>query len=206
MVVEIGDIIIGKINTLPFVDSTAIAGVVKPIKYKSKPKTGTTVTEKIFPASCRTTFAECESGRYKSLVPDSSKKSVIYLESKPARLLSRTGPLSVWQASYDLICWLNMPKLGFEGCSYSATAITSILSELPDKPFNVPNKYQRVSIRVTGEGSKQDDPFLKYKYDETITQYLMYPFDFFVLNITVDFTVDKRCLTVAPIGTEIACP
>jgi hypothetical protein len=201
MIIEIGDIIIDKIKTLPFIDK--YAGVVKPIKYKATTKGA---VEKTFPAACRTTFAECESGRYLDLVPDSSKKSVVYLESGPARLISRSGPISKWQASYDLIAWLNMPKLGFEGCSYSSIAIMGILDKLPDVPFNIPNKYQQVKITVTGERSKGEDPFLKYKYDETVKQYLMYPYDHFGLNLTVDFNVDKRCVTTAPVGTEIECP
>lgn len=201
MIIEIGDIIIDKIKTLPFIDK--YAGVVRPIKYKSTAKGA---VEKVYPASCRTTFAECESGKYFDLVPDSKKKSVLYLESKAARLISRKGPISAWTTNYDLICWLNLSELGFDGCSYSATAIMGILDKLPDIPFNVPNKYQQVKITVAGENSKQEDPFSKYKYDETVKQYLMYPFDFFVLTITVDFNVNKHCVTTAPIGTKIECP
>lgn len=200
MLNEIGDIIIGKINTLPFLDQ--YAGVVKPIKYKSA---ATNNVEKTFPASCKSTLEECESGKYYELVPDSKKKSVLYLEDKGARFIKKDGPFVSWQASYDLVCWLNKDLLGFTGCSYSAIAIMGIIDKLPDIPFNVPNKYQQVKISVIGQAPKSQDPFAKYKYDETITQYLLHPFDYFVLQMVVDFNIDKRCVNTAAIQTPVQC-
>lgn len=201
MVIDIGDIIIGKLNSLPFIDK--IAGVVKPIVYNSVGE-GKKITKKTFPASCRTTWEQCESGRYKDLIPDSSKKSVLYLEDNGVRFVSRDGAKTKWKASYNLVCWLNMPKLGFEGCSYSSTAIASIISKLPVTPFN-DGIFHYIQINPVGQQQKALNPFQKYSYDETVNQFLMYPFDYFVLLIEVDFTTDKRCLEVTPISSSTDC-
>lgn len=201
MTVEIGDIIIDKIKTLPFIDK--YSGVVKVVSYKAKNASGA-FEKKTFPASCRTTLEECESGRYKDLVPDSSKKSVLYLEDKGARIVNREGSRVFWKSSYDLICWLNMPNLGFAGCSYSGIAISGILSKFPVKPFNN-SIFSRIEIQATGIPGRSNNPFVKYSYDESILQFLMYPYDFFVMNIDVDYMVDSKCLTPEVLKPPINC-
>lgn len=202
MTIEIGDIIVDRIKTLPFIDK--YAGVVKVVTYKAKNTSGG-FEKKTFPASCRTTLEECESGRYKDLVPDSTKNSVLYLEDKGARIIRQVGSRVYWKSSYDLIGWLNMPKLGFTGCSYSGIAISGIISRFPVKPFNS-GIFSTVAIRVTGVPGRTTNPFSKYSYDESITQFLMYPYDFFVLNIDVDYFVDQRCLTPETLNPPIICP
>lgn len=198
MNVAIGDIIIDKIKTLPFIDK--YAGVVKTIRFKNAEG-----KEQRFPAACHATLAECESGKYKDLCPDSDKKSVLYLVDRGVRFIKREGSLIHWQGGLDLVCWLNLPKLGYDGCSYSAIAIAGIITKLPGTPFNVPNTFQRVQIIPSGENSKENDPFSKYTYDETVKQYLMYPFDYFVLQLETQFITDARCLTVATLDAAIAC-
>lgn len=201
MVIDIGDIITGKINSLPFIDK--IAGVVQVLSYKSTDKDKKILIKK-FPASCRLTLEECEAGAYKDLCPDSLKKSVLYLEDNGIRFVKREAGKTYWRASMNLACWLNMPLLGYAGCSYSAIAIEGIISKLPVTPFNSGN-FQRIQINMVGQQPKNQNPFSKYTYDETIQQFLMYPYDYFVLLLDVDFITDRLCLTAPPLGTPIDC-
>lgn len=200
MINQVGNILINKFATLPFVDK--YAGVVKTLSFMM-PK-GETTVKKMFPAACSTTIEECESGQYKDLIPDSSKKSVMYLEDKGMRFIKREGGNLYWRGTYDLVCWLNMKKLGFTDCSYSAIAITSIIAKVPLTPFN-DGIYQRISIMPISQGSKQVNPFQKYSYDETVTQYLMYPFDYFVLTLEVDFIINQKCLEIPALNPPINC-
>lgn len=198
MVNEIGEIIIGYIKQLPFVEN--ISGVVKQISYKTE-----TGVKKTFPASCILTAEQCKTGDYKDLCPDNSKKSIIYLEDKGARLIKKEGPMYFWRASFDLVCWLNLPALGFSDCSYSAIAIMAILSKLPGSPVPSNGIYSRLNYIPVGEVTKAQNPFAKYTYDETINQFLMKPYDYFVLNIDVEYCIDKRCLTAQSINPLIPC-
>lgn len=198
MVNEIGNIIIEKIKDLPFIDK--YSGVVKPISFKTDAG-----VKKTFPAACVLTEEECRRGDYKDLCPESGKKSVLYLEDKGARLLKKEGGVFYWRASFDLVCWLNMPALGFTDCSYSAIAIMGILSALPASPIPSQGIYSRINFIPVGEVSKATSPFLKYSYDETINQYLLKPYDYFVLNIDVEFAINKACLTPQALTPPIPC-
>lgn len=200
MIKQIGNILISKVGTLPFVDK--YAGVVKTLSFVAQE--GTKQVKKMFPAACNITLEECSSGRYKDLIPDSSKKSVLYLEDKGLRIVRREGGLIFFKASYDLVCWLNMPKLGFADCSYSGIAITSILAKLPTTPFNN-GIYNRIAINVVSQATTQNNPFQKYSYDETINQFLMFPFDYFTLAIEIDFVVNQKCLSVAELNPPLPC-
>lgn len=198
MIVEVGDIIISKLAGLPFLDK--YAGVVRVASIKQAGK-----AVKKFPISCKTSFDDCTKGkRYMDLCPDSSKKSVLYLEDSPLKQVSKNGHKIKFNAQYNLVCWLNLPKLGVTTCSYSALAIQSIYKKLSIQKFNYGN-YHYVDINILGQVPKSVDPFSKYTYDETVMQYLLYPYDHFVLTISVDFEFDTRCLQIAQLEPEINC-
>lgn len=200
MIINLGNILLQEIQSLPFIDKSA--GIVRVINYKNKEG-----SKQSFPVDCKINLDDCNKNkRYLDLCPDSKKKSVLYLEDGGVRFVSREGHKLKWTARIDLICWLNLPLLGVsDNCSYSDTAIMSIMAKLPYRPFNRMNFYQYVNIRVAGENSKNINPFSKYSYDETINQYLMYPYDFFSLPIEIDFTTDDRCLKIEELNPEINC-
>lgn len=201
MIIDLGDIVIDKVKGLPWVDK--YAGIVKNLSFNSIDKDGKKV-KKTFPAYCRTSWEECESGRYTDLIPDNAKKSVMYLEDKGVRFIKKDGRRYIWRASMNLVAWLNLEKLGSTTCSYSAVALTGILSKLPETPFNNGN-YQLIQINAIGQEPKSNNPFSKYSYDETVQQFLMYPYDFFVLAIEVEFSLTKACLTAPPLGPDLSC-
>lgn len=199
MIADVGNIITELIEDLPFIDPKGFAGVVKVITMQD---TSDNNRLKTFPVSCNMSEDECKKGkRYLDLVPDSSKRSVLYLEDTGLRFQGRDGTrpnYSNWKASYNLICWLNLPKLGVSGCSYSALAIAGIMEKFPLQPFNFEDSplsvYNRVMITLLGQQPKSVNPMAKYSYKEEVNQFLMYPYDHFMLNIDVDFKIDNRCL------------
>lgn len=201
MISQVGDIIIDRIEDLPFMDK--YAGVVRIARYKDPTAEGTAKT-KIFPVSCKITEEQCDDGRYMDLCPDSKKKSVLYLEDTSLRPTKKNGHIWEFTATYDLICWLNMPKLGFSDCSYSGIAIAGILKKIATRPFNS-GIYQLVNIQFAGQKPKSINPFAKYTYDETITQFLLYPYDYFALMLQVDFRVDMRCINIQDLGPALNC-
>lgn len=197
---DIGNIVISKIETLPFIHK--YAGVVRSLSYTDTVE-GKQI-KKTFPASAQITLEQCESGKYRDLYPDSSKKSVLYLEDMGARFLRNEGVLNYFNARYQLVCWLNLPLLGYASTEYSSIAMQGILSRFPTTPFNS-GIYSRIKINVTTQLPKSINPFQKYTYNESVNQFLMYPFDYFVLELDVDFVVNKRCLEEQSLGEPIGC-
>lgn len=191
---EIGDIVISKIESLPFIDK--YSGVVKAISYTDNG------VKKTFPASISTCLTDCEKN-YKDLCPDSGKRSVLFLEDKGAVVLSQEGKEIKWRASYDLVCWLNNKKIGSR-TPYSGVAIAYLLKRLCINHFNS-GVYQKIKINVIGQKSKGINPFLKYTLEEGTTQYLMWPYDCFVLELNVEFSINKDCIEIETLESETQC-
>jgi hypothetical protein len=201
MIIEIGNIIKSKIELLPFIDK--IAGVVKPISFSTEISEGKYI-KKTFPIACNETPTICEPSTHTDLCPNDKRKSVTYLEDKNIRFIKREGALYYFQASYDLISWLNIPLLGESQCEISAKAIMSILSAIPQTPQNE-GIYQRVLITPLGQNSKSINPFAKYSYDIEVHQLLIYPYDYIVMPFQVDFVVNKKCIDNWILNPPIAC-
>lgn len=201
MTIDIGDIIIDRLSTLPWMDK--YVGVVRTLTFQGQDKTGKVVIKRM-PVSCRTSAAQCSTGTYQDLLPDGRVKSVVFLKDNGVRFVSRDGNKYRFRASYNLVVWLNLPGLGFEGCSYSGIAIAGILSKLPQVPFQS-SIYQQVGINIDGQSPNTVNPFAEYTIPEEITQYLMYPYDSFVLPITVDFMTNKACIDVPYVPAPLNC-
>jgi hypothetical protein len=205
MINDLGDIIISKINLLPFIDK--IAGVVKIVSYTIMDKDNKPV-KKTLPVYCKApiNLDACDDSRYLDLCPDDKNKSVLYLEDKGIRFRKAEGNKISFTASFDLVCWLNLPLLGVPDCSFSAIAITNIIKELIGKgvPFQS-GIYQQISIKPIFEQSKNTNPFSKYTYNIEQQQILMYPYDYFVLSLDVDFLIDARCIQNIVLNPPIPC-
>lgn len=201
MTSEIADILINRLVDLPFVDK--YAGIVKPVVMVQNK------VRKTFPAATRLLISECaevdgNSSVYTDLCPDSRYKSLLYLEDRGTRFVRSEGARYFWETSFDLVCWLNMPRLGFEGLKYSAIAINGIISKFPRTPFNS-GIFSRINIKPVGQAPIGQSPFSQYSYDEAVTQLLMYPYDYFVLSLSVEFCVNKGCISETAISDPASC-
>lgn len=189
------------LTALPFTDR--IAGVVKPITFV----TGTTdkPVKKTIPVDCGVSQPDCIGGKYTDLVPNSKYKSIIYWEDNGVRLNNQNITRDFnFTSSLRLIVWLNLKKLGKTDCNVSALAVSNVLNTLPTGYFNN-GIYTRLRIVVGEEIIKSNSIFSKYTYDEAVVQYLMFPFDYFALDITTTFTIVKSCITDWTNGTPILC-
>lgn len=197
---EIATILNTYISTLPFADR--LAGVVKPVTFV----TGTVdkPVKKTIPVDCGVSQPDCMAGKYQNLVPNSKYKSIIYWEDNGVTTNSNNTRDFNFTAQLRLVAWLNLKKLGKTDCNLSALAVTNVLNVLPTAPFNS-GIYTRMRINVGQEIIKSNAIFSKYTYDESVVQYLMFPFDYFALDVSVDFTILKSCITDWENGTEIIC-
>ena len=97
---------------LPFVDR--LAGVVRTVTI-----TGEDGKRKAFPVACNVTNADCTAGRYQDLVPDSSRKSVMYFEDGGTVLTGLLKGDPQFRSTIRLIGWLNLKKMGLTDCDLS---------------------------------------------------------------------------------------
>lgn len=210
MIVEAGNIIVGFLEPLvvggsgsnPFIDK--LTGVVKPITKIDLDKDNKPI-RKTFPVSCNVNAEDCLSnGRYKDLTPDSKIGCMVYLEDVSSKFAGRDGRKYNWINQYRLVSWINQKKLGVDSCNVTSNIITTIIELLPEFPFNS-GVFQRGEIDVIAQDPKSFNPFSKYSYDEDRTQYLMYPYDYFSLQIEFRYQLDKSCFTPFQKQTEIPC-
>lgn len=189
------------LSTLPFADR--VAGIVKPVTFFTG--TADRPVKKTIPVDCGVSQPDCISGKYTDLVPNSKYKSIMYWEDNGVKVDTQQNTRDFnFTASLRLITWLNLKKAGKTDCNVSALAVTNILNTLPTGYFNS-GIYTRIRAVVGQEIIKSASIFGKYTYDEAVTQYLMYPFDYFALDVVVNFTILKSCIVAWENETPINC-
>lgn len=200
MIIDIADILKGFIEPLPFIGT--IAGIVKTLEVSSEGDNGRAITKR-YPIALNTP-SDCDQSKYMDLVPDFSKKSIIYFEDRGTTFLERRGSLQFFESRLKLVCWLNVDLLGYESL-LSPVIIKEIMRVIPDGIFNVPEMYQRISIKIENEEQKDANIFSRYTYDEKVTQYLMFPADYFALNLKVNYAVNLHCQTPFTLNETVSC-
>lgn len=183
------------IVTLPWADK--VGGLVQTVNVLDK--SGEKGVEKSYPVSCDVTSDACVKGIYQALTPDSKKKSIMYFEDRGGVTFKRQeGDRLHYTAQLRLIGWLNLKQLecdtcGTEGgCGVSGDYVLDVIQLFPYRPIDVGGFYG-VMIHPPVQVERSVSIFSRYTYNETATQYLMYPYDYFALDFDVDFMINTRC-------------
>lgn len=188
---KIANILKGKIQNLAFVDK--IAGLVRPVKIEILDKENKRIL-KTYPIATDISSEQCIEGKYKDLIPDSKYKSIIYFEDNGSQITYRDHRWVGFNSRLTLVGWLNLSKL--MNCTHftgSTEVILSIISSLPEVPFS-DDIFREIRITAISEVIKTSAIFGKYTYNEIITQYLLYPFDYFALNLSIDYKINLSCV------------
>lgn len=157
---------------------------------------------KKYPVSCDYTSEDCEKGKYKNLIPATTKRCITYFEDLGAQPTGRQGDVFKFTSGLRLVCWFNMNRFAVGGaCSFSNRLIVEILSKLPLSPFN-DSGLTKIQIGQARIVPKTAAIFSRYTYDEPIMQYLLYPYDYFAIDFKIDYEVDHGCFD--PISTDEA--
>ena len=198
----IANIIKSQIEGLSFIDR--IAGAVRVVSRQEEGSKSTII--KKFPVDCGVSQADCSSGKYVDLVPNSKYKSIHYFEDLGVSRDGNDSKTFSFESKLKLIGWLNQKKLGKTGCSVSHLAIAAILKQIPTRVFNdASTGFSRISITCDGIDPKNADIFSKYSYQEEVNQYLMFPFDYYAINFTAQFTVPYQCIDAWVTSVETNC-
>ncbi len=171
---------------LPFVDK--ITGLVKTISYQQVDENSRTRTIS-FPASLDTTEVLPEGG-YSDLVPDSTRyRSIFYFEDQGCRATNPTRGGYGFTSSLRLVAWLNQSEV-----DKSITwLVTQILAALP-KHLSQAGFYRNLTITPGRILGVEDGIFNKYSYDETVRQYLLFPYTSFAIDLSILFIVPTQCM------------
>lgn len=187
----IANIIKGHIEGLHFVDK--IAGLTSVTYFDVTDKDKNTV-QKAFPVACCVTADDCKVGAYNELMPDSKYKTVIYFEDRGVSFTRSESNWKYYTSNLRLVCWINVTKLiGVDckegtACTVAAHLITDIIRALPSFPeHNYP--FNHVYSEVVNQEVRSNGIFAAYTYDEKHSQYLMYPYDYFALDIQTNFAI-----------------
>jgi hypothetical protein len=188
---EIADIVLDLIKNINWMDK--YSGLVRPVTVAQQSSNG--VVKKTFPIACSVSAENCTPNNYTDLVPNTNYKSVVYFEDGGTQVVGSDSRYIDLRSNLYLIGWLNGKKLGYDGCGISAMAILSIIKTLRPNfnPFNS-GSFVKIKINAISEDPKNPNIFTRYSYDESTNQYLMFPFDYFRLNMQISFSVALNCI------------
>lgn len=193
---ELATVLRDKLAGLPFVD--VLAGMAQTVTQTDTGQDDTVpaVITKKFPVSYDVVGAGNCVGTEVALIPDSSKKSIIYFEDFGIQVTGRVHGMVGYNSSLRLICWLNRANL--VGATYTeisgrcqAAVVDTLLTRNPE---NI-GMFTRLIVNVARIPPQDPALFGKYTYDETTRQYLRPPFEFFGIDFTATYQAPAKCLS-----------
>ena len=158
--------------------------------------------DKVMPAYINTKNV-CNVSDYMDLVPDSTKKSICYVEriSEPTFEPISRG-LYVANANIRIVLWYNLQRITQGAYADSEIFASNIISTLPKKLSNsLFANTKGVTIGVTGTTSGSQ-LFDKYSYEEVKAQYMTFPYGAIGVNLDVTYVVTSCIDIVVPLPSE----
>jgi hypothetical protein len=185
-----------KLSSISYIDKKS--GIAKVYSMVKEGDGGKAVTKRI-PVSTYTTAQQCNNKtiRQYDLIPDSRLKGLLYFEEiAPIRPIEKKAAGTRYESKLRLICWLNPVLLDSDtsAAGVSIKVMTDIISKLTNEQFfHDPSQYfSSVNVTVDNIPEKSAQLFSRYDYDEKVTQYLMYPFDYFAIDLSIKYLVPVR--------------
>ncbi len=191
---EIAKILLATLDGATYLDRTSgvVQVVVKQVVIDQE--NGVAVQKRI-PYSDSATLVEAAK-MHNAMVPDSKYKSCLYFEDGGVAV---NTPENVRGEEYlsrlRLVCWLNMERIAGR---YDTDMTAKIIADVMKRIRTVRNQNSGVFVAINPVVRSipvQDAAiFAPYDYDETISQYLFPPFDFFALDIETRFRLGNPCI------------
>lgn len=175
-------------------------GLIKLAKKTTFDENGVKAGELVFPVSSSVNDPQCyENNTVFNLVPDSSKKGIVYIErsgdtqTSVPTLPARYQMLEI-KESLALVVWLNLPFLGQTSDDISAY-VEDMIKQLTSTK----------GVLLTS--IKQDDStiFNKYTYSDSQKGYLGYPYAVFSINFTYTYMIKAGCIVEIEEEDAIEC-
>lgn len=201
---ELCNILKDFIAPLPFID--VLAGLVQTIEDNQPVEDGPAVRNR-FPMSYNHNLTDaCRLGEERQLIPDSSKKSIIYFEDNGSVVgqAGRNGDVEV-TGNVRLVAWLNRSRLtGDKYDLISGYCMSAICGRL-DLKFKNMGIFKRLTVRPVRFPPQDANLFSRYTYDETVRQFLMPPFEVFAIDFTANYMVNAGCISEVDFSNPDNC-
>lgn len=171
-------------NRLSFID--VYSGLVQTVTTKIPGENDVMITKRM-PVSYNVIGDNsCTKSPEKALIPNSKKKGIIYFEDAAGITAIRdlSGGRKLYRASLIMVVWLNRRKISADDYSNIASAAYSTIEQKLRVPRTGENEIKNISLTRFRQGP---EIFAKYTYDETETQFLRPPFEYFAVDVTVNF-------------------
>lgn len=129
---------------------------------------------------------------YYDLIPKTKETGIIYFEDNGSKLTKQDARKSEYVGTVVLVCWMNMKLIGDD---YTlGQFINATIAQLP-KVYQGDGIILSATAKVDEVLPNRPSPFVKYDYDESEKQFLMYPFDYFSLKIKTNIIINRLCET-----------
>lgn len=204
-------------------NDTRLAGVVVPITKAVQVKgagSAPASRDVTFPASCDVSGRACyEEGRYFDLLPNDRYKTVAYFEQQTD--VRYTGfkdgtkdKIMTFETDVRLVCWVNAKKLGYADCSVTGRIVLGMITALSARRGEMSRTSGRFDVEDEAftNAVVEADVVRQLRRDASIfSRYtlpvvdLLYPWDFFALDIRCAFHVGRECFEAVAVGEEITC-
>lgn len=201
-------VLLAAIGDLPYIDRKS--GIVQVISKKIKVSDSEFVIKK-YPVSTIADLASCQNNTNAytayDMIPNSKLKGLLYFEDNGTTILGRRSSSQQYNSNMRLVCWLNTKNIKGTGADLTlgAKVMNNLIQLLTASSFNS-EPFINILVKVTKIPEMNADIFSPYTYDETVTQYLMSPFDFFAIDLNISFYLPRNCPIEINIGEPNPCP
>lgn len=141
------------------------------------------------------------------MTPNSTKTGILYFEDEGITDNGSSGSQLRFNSRLRLVVWLNTLAIDSLACwQVSMPVQVGIIERLKGdgNPFSDESGYQAIDIRIAGFPRTAFDIFGKYTYNEADTQFTMAPYEYFAIDLDIDFRINPYC--VPYLNTQIPDP
>ena len=188
-------------ENLTYIDK--LAGLVT-VRHVDKPTSTTSSIQRSYPIYCGLND-QCETSKQMPLIPDHKIKSLFYFEDlRGITVNDINGGFINYTATVRLVGWVNPKKLGSTDCNITAPIQTDLINILMSKTVNS-GIYQKIKVRGISIPTKNESIFLNYKYSDKFVTLLDKPYDYFAIDMSIEFSMHKNCASSFIPNTPIEC-
>lgn len=172
-----------------------VSGMVETVTKRVRGENEQTLTIKMPVTHDINQVERCQVTPETAAVPNDSKNGLIYFEDAGAVITGAKGSRQLWRSSLVLVCWMNKAKFSEDVYSrITSAAVAEIMRKIGANTLANEGNFIGFSPKVLRVLPQTAEVFSKYSYDEAITQYLRPPFDFFAMQMVVDYGINPNCL------------
>jgi len=196
---KIAELLRLEIVSLSFVELTA--GLVRSLPIKV-PTTDGGVIIKNIPIAFNTEVP-CEGNEDQiALVPDSSKKSIIFFEDGGIQITGTDTRYTHCESLLTMVAWFNLPMINIDYAD-ATLLMAALINEIPKY---IANSDFITRIMITPVGFLQKDTvYSQYDLDLAENQYFSYPYDYGAYQFNIKFSIPKSALCFDEIEIDPKC-